>query len=327
MAQLSAIKAMFHNDAKVLERLDRIETSHESINSLLVDMFKMLKSFDMLHSPVEHSGIDRSSVSKDSCLEDEHKLANYEQCKFDQSCTLLAEKFEIELKCGQPVDTSTGICCQVGQCRDSGLKDAQADRTCRFVYTTTTSDIISTGGAAEIDGVDNQNRATTNVIEVSTSKSIPEGIYQEPILNVQDLTPAEIVTDTLCKKASLPNAMRVCVMGQGLDHNSDVKQKLLWNIVAGPNSAEQIEADVASRSYLTEVKHKGLPSVENLSHGSSKKTLQSEQIRKDDHQLPTVQNLSAVTSHESSFHDSPVRDNENGLEAQLVLLKALNDRT
>ncbi len=117
-------------------------------------------------------------------------------------------------------------------------------------------------------------------------------------------------------------------MGQGLDHNSDVKQKLLWNIVAGPNSAELIEADVACRSYLTEVNHKGLPSVENLGHGSSKKTLQSEQIRKDDRQLPTVQNLSAVTSHESSFHDSPVRDNEkDGLEAQLVLLKALNDRT
>jgi hypothetical protein len=46
MAQLSAIKAMFHNDAKVLERLDRIETWHVSTKHVITEIFNMLKSID-----------------------------------------------------------------------------------------------------------------------------------------------------------------------------------------------------------------------------------------------------------------------------------------
>jgi hypothetical protein len=46
MAQLSAIKAMFHNDIKVLERLDRIEAMHVSTENVISDLCNVLKSIE-----------------------------------------------------------------------------------------------------------------------------------------------------------------------------------------------------------------------------------------------------------------------------------------
>jgi hypothetical protein len=46
MAQLSAIKAMFHNDAKVLARLDRIEAMHASTENVITEIHNALKSLE-----------------------------------------------------------------------------------------------------------------------------------------------------------------------------------------------------------------------------------------------------------------------------------------
>jgi hypothetical protein len=58
MAQLSAIKAMFHNDAKVLERLERMEMCQESTKQLVAEISRMLNP---AHRPGSHQELGGAS--------------------------------------------------------------------------------------------------------------------------------------------------------------------------------------------------------------------------------------------------------------------------
>ena len=55
MAQLGAIKSMFHNNIKVLDRLDKIEHSHESTKALVTQILDLLES---IHGPGLHKQVN-----------------------------------------------------------------------------------------------------------------------------------------------------------------------------------------------------------------------------------------------------------------------------
>jgi hypothetical protein len=322
---------MFHNDAKVLERLEKIETSHESTKHLLVEIFKMLKSFDMPRQLVEESGNSGPNLSRNNSIsnqdepcsvEAEGKHVHFEQCESDPSCAAV----ESEENCGQSVDNS--ISNQVW--KDSNF--VNSDRTCFFVH----RDRVTIGGATEIGGTQNRNRAAgLDIIQLSTSNSNPESKSHSESITCEPMTAVQnsmsTFHDTFGKKAGCPVGIKACMMGQD-QRASDTSEDSVWNMISGHNSGpisgEQIQqAATARRPCLMEVTHKVGPSV--ASPYCPKKVLQSTQVNKDDHQLPVGQTHTAIPNLAALALPSHDRDNETGLVAQLVhsSLKVSSDST
>ena len=102
MAQLGAIKTMFHNDAKVLDRLDRIENSHESTKKIVTEILDLLKS---IHGPGLHKQVNgerkKSDLAPICCASD--LAANSESDR--ESCRLCAPNayIPVNLKLNNPV--------------------------------------------------------------------------------------------------------------------------------------------------------------------------------------------------------------------------------
>jgi hypothetical protein len=292
MAQLAAIKAMFHNDAKVLERLDRIETCHESTNLVVTAIFKYLKSvekpiFDdhLAESSKDSKGVEDSwDTKKDQniCYAENDVQPDCAAVFTSGSSAHQTSAVQI-LQKDESLRQSVGgtdynsIICELVEMEVS----AQGSGSILKSENEHNGQVLVSMGAIDLGGADLELTQLENSISNGEKmESIPLSRNSRPVPN-----------DAYFQKASSPLQNGLCkMMADPTTHDASEDS-------AGDKPGQQLKAGMTSRHYIPEFLHSGnlstpLASMASASHLEKKSPSVPTHREDGRHLLPATQGKS-----------------------------------
>jgi hypothetical protein len=309
MAQLSAIKAMFHNDAKVLERLDRIETCHESTQHIMTEIFNMLQlvnfsGLQQLPGYREDSGDNKPESSESSCagntLCESYCMDDGGRDVHDVSCKTRRDADQISAEGREssfdPLSLVSGFAYNKSHFDHVGNLGVECNlegpdiSKCNFVDGEDLTD-------GQVIGTHEQNITDLDMTGSNEKSEKSSGLWES-----MSAVTSPIPADTNCQVSGWSLQIEVCKLDEADKRTSDES-----NMIYSPSVSAA---------------HKLVPP--GASHYCPNKPSQLKpSFNYDMHfQPPCAQTDAVVSSPARSLHD---RNTDKSVVSQLVLLKGSND--